>query len=67
MQIERTEDEIVIRVPSGTDIVGLQRIIDYLQYREIASKSRASQEQIDALSSASKSAWWDDNKSRFLP
>jgi len=41
MQIERTNSEIVIRVPSETDLVGLQRILDYIKFREIASKSKA--------------------------
>jgi len=66
MQIERTNNEILIRVSSGTDLIGLQRILDYLKFREIASKSRASQEQIDKLSSESKSSWWKKNKSRFI-
>lgn len=66
MQIERTNNEIVIRVSSDTDLIGLQRILDYLKFREIASKSKASQEQIDKLSSESKSSWWKKNKSRFV-
>ena len=66
MQIERTNKEILIRLSSGTDLVGLQRILDYLKFREIASKSNASQKQIDELSSESKSSWWNKNKSRFV-
>lgn len=66
MQIERTKKEILIRLSSGTDLVGLQRILDYLKFREIASKSKASQKQIDELSSESKSSWWTKNKSRFV-
>tara|TARA_R110002072_G_scaffold191693_2_gene348483 strand:+ start:370 stop:573 length:204 start_codon:yes stop_codon:yes gene_type:complete len=66
MQIERTNKEILIRLSSGTDLVGLQRILDYLKFREIASKSKATQKQIDELSSESKSSWWNKNKSRFV-
>jgi hypothetical protein len=66
MQIERTNKEILIRLSSGTDLVGLQRILDYIKFREIASKSKASQKQIDELSSESKSSWWNKNKSRFV-
>lgn len=66
MQIERTNKEILIRLPSGTDLVGLQRILDYIKFREIASKSKATSEQIDELSSESKSSWWIKNKSRFV-
>lgn len=66
MQIERTNDEILIRVASGTDLVGLQRILDYLKFREIASKSKATQNQIDELATESKSTWWKNNKEKFV-
>lgn len=66
MQIERTNEEILIRVPSETDLVGLQRILDYIKFREIASKSKANQKQIDKLDLVSKSSWWDQNKGKFL-
>lgn len=66
MRIERTNNEIVIRVASNTDLTGLQRILDYVKFREIASKSKATQEQIDELARESKSTWWAKNKSRFI-
>lgn len=66
MQIERTNKEILIRLSPETDLTGLQRIIDYLKFREIASKSKASQKEIDELSSDSKSSWWNENKSRLV-
>ena len=66
MRIERTNNEIVIRVAAGTDLVGLQRILDYLKFREIASKSKATQKQIDELATESKSTWWKKNKGRFV-
>lgn len=65
MQIERSNNEILIRIASGTDLVGLQRILDYLKFREIASKSKATQKQIDKLSTESKANWWKNNKDRF--
>ncbi len=65
MQIERTDKEILIRLSSGTDLVGLQRVLDYLKFREIASRSKASQNQIDELANESKESWWSKNKSRF--
>ena len=65
MQIERKNNEILIRVASDTDLVGLQRILDYIKFREIASKSKATQEQIDEFARESKSSWWEKNKSRF--
>ncbi len=66
MQIERTNNEILIRLSAGTDLIGLQRILDYLKFREIASKSKASQEQIDEIATESKKSWWNKNKDRFI-
>lgn len=66
MQVERTDDEILIRVSANTDLTGLQRILDYVKFREIASKSQASQAQIDELAKESKSSWWKKNRSRFI-
>lgn len=66
MQIERTDSEILIKIPSDTDLVGLQRILDYIKFREIASKSKASQEQIDKLSKESKQSWWLEHKANFI-
>ncbi|WP_189663221.1 hypothetical protein [Polaribacter sp. IC063] len=51
MQIERTNNEILIKIPSDAVCYGGgQRILDYLKFREIASKSKASQKQIDEIS-----------------
>lgn len=66
MLIERTNDEILIRVSSKTDLTGLQRILDFVRFREITSESKATQRQIDALAKASKASWWDQNKGRFV-
>lgn len=66
MQIERTNKEILIRLSSEIDLVGLQRILDYLKFREIASKSKAKQELIDQIASESKISWWSNNKDQFI-
>lgn len=66
MQIERTDKEIVIRVPVGTDLPGLQQILDYVKFRNVASKSKASQTQLDELAKESKSTWWEENKAKFV-
>lgn len=66
MKIERTDNEILIRVPANTDLTGLQRILDYIKFREKASKSKVTQEQIDELAKESKSSWWEKHKSRFI-
>ena len=39
MLIERTADEIIIRIPSYVDADGLQRMVDYICYKEATAKS----------------------------
>jgi hypothetical protein len=66
MYIERTNDEIIIRLPSYVDTAGLQRFIDYLCYKEATAKSRATQEDVDKLAKEVKKGWWDKNRRKFI-
>ncbi len=58
MTIERTEDEIIIRIPANIDIDDIQDMVDLIKNREIVSKSKATQQQIDELSKdVNRSIW----------
>lgn len=64
--IERTNKEIIFRLPVDIDIAGLQRIVDYLKYKETILKSEANEEQANELADESKKRWWAENKTRFI-
>ena len=49
MLIERTSKEVIIRLPASVDTMGLQRLVDYLTYKEATANSKATQEQVDRL------------------
>ena len=66
MVIERTSKEVIIRLPSYVDTDGLQRLVDYLTYKEATAKSKAKQSDVDVLAADVKSGWWAKNKSRFV-
>ena len=66
MILERTDKEIVIRLPNGTDWGDIEAILKYLRYRELVSKSQAKQEDIDRIASEMNKSWWEENKHRFL-
>lgn len=66
MYIERTKNEIIIRLPSYVNTDGLQRFIDYLCYKEATSKSQATQDDIDQLAKEVKKGWWAENRSKFV-
>ena len=66
MLIERTKNEVIIRLPSYIDTEGLQNIIDYLTYKEATDKSRAKQEDVDKFSKEIRKGWWRKNRRRFI-
>lgn len=66
MIIERNSKEVIIRLPSSVETDGLQRLVDYLTYKEATAKSKAKQTDVDALASEVKKGWWKKNKSRFV-
>ena len=66
MVIERTKNEVIIRLPSYIDTEGLQNIINYLTYKEATDKSQAKQEAVDKLAKEVKKGWWSKNRRRFI-
>lgn len=66
MYIERTKDEVIIRLSANVDTTGLQRIIDFLTYKEATAKSKAKQADIDKLTKEVKKGWWAKNRKRLI-
>jgi len=66
MIVERTDKEIVFKIPADTDIKELQRIFDFLKYREATQDSQATEEIANKLADESKANWWKENKHRFI-
>lgn len=63
--IERTDREIIIKLPADLNVDDIQRILDYLSYRQAIQRSQATQAQIDNLVNEVKNGWWQKNKGRF--
>jgi hypothetical protein len=66
MVIERTKNELIIRLPSFVDTDGLQDLINYLAYKEATDQSQASQAAVDKFVKKVKKGWWNRNKKRLL-
>lgn len=66
MVIERTNDEIIFRLPADIDTAGFQRIVNYLKYKETIRNSKATEEQANELADESKKRWWAENRSKFV-
>jgi len=62
MIIEKNKDQILIKISPNIDPFGFQRIMDYLEYLEITSKSKAKQSDITKLANEVNQTWWEKNK-----
>jgi len=68
MQIQRTQEELIIRFPNALNIniEYLQKFLDYIRFMEISAKSEATEEQILELANDINQSWWQANKSMFI-
>ncbi|GAB2485294.1 hypothetical protein [Algoriphagus taiwanensis] len=65
MKIERTKKEVIIRIPASVNVDDLQDLTDLIRYKEISSKSEATQEDVDNLVSEVKRGRWEKTKSKL--
>lgn len=64
MILERTNDEILVRLPAYVDLSELQNMLDFLRYKELTSKSKVKQTDVDELSIAVNKSIWTKVKTR---
>ena len=65
MIIERTENEVIFKFSGNINVDDLQDIADFLELAELANKSKATQNEVDALVKIVKKGRWDKTKSRL--
>ena len=67
MKITRQNNELTISIPDNImSLTVVQELIDYIKFRSITSKSKASQKDIDNLSKEIDESWWNKNKPKFI-
>ena len=66
MLIERTADEVIIRLSSSVNTDDLQDVLNYLRYKELTSEMKVDQEDIDIFASEVNKSWWTENRSRLV-
>ena len=66
MTIERTAEEIIIRISSSMNIDDIQQLIDYLTYKQIVGKSQATQKGVDVLVATVKQGRWAQRRNAFI-
>ena len=63
--VEKTDKEILIRLPLDTTPKEIQGILNYFRYLELGLKNNIEQSLIDTWAKEAKSGWWEKNKQRF--
>jgi len=66
MIIERTKDEVIIRLKSTVNTEELQELANLLRYKKITSKYNTRQEDVDKLASDVNKNWYKKNRDNFL-
>lgn len=66
MIIERKNNEVIIRLPDTIDTSDLQEMLNYIRYKEITSKSKATQVDADNLAKDAKKQRWKRDRKRLL-
>ena len=64
MIIERTKKEVVFRLPANINVDDLQDMADWLEFKEMAKKSKAIQKDVDDLVKKIKKGRWARTKSK---
>lgn len=62
MIVERTDNEIVVRLPSNIDLSELQDMLDFLKHKELTANSKAKQEDVYQISKEINSSMWEKVK-----
>ncbi len=66
MIVERINNEVIIRLPGSIDTTDIEEMVDYLRFKEITSKSKATQDEVDLLVKEIKKGRWENNKKRLV-
>lgn len=66
MVIERTDSEIIVKIPAMTDVEDIQQLMDYLSYKSIVSRSQATQPMIDELVETVKKGRWLKRRQQLI-
>ena len=66
MLVERTNKEVIIRLPASIDTEDLQDFLNYARYKELTANFKTDQKKVDKLASDINAKWWAKNKSKLI-
>jgi len=63
--IDRTDSEILIRLPIASTSKAVQDALNFIRYVELGQNSQITQDDIEGMVRETKDRWWEENKERF--
>ena len=66
MIIERTSEEIIIRLPASLDTEDLQDFLNYARYKELTANFKIDQKEVDELTDEVNADWWTKNRDKLI-
>lgn len=66
MLVERTNKEVIIRLPASVDTEDLQDILNYARYKELTAHFKTDQKEVDKIANDINTKWWTKNRSKLI-
>ena len=66
MLVERTNKEVIIRLPASMDTEDLQDFLNYACYKELTANFKVDQKEVDKLADKINNKWWTENRDKLV-
>lgn len=66
MVVERTNKEVIIRLPASVDTEDLQDFLNYARYKELTSSFKIDQKEVDKIAEQINTKWWTKNRNKIV-
>lgn len=66
MIVERTPNEILLKISPNIDKFAMERLLEYIEYLEMTSDVKGKQGVADKLADELNATWWTKNRDKFI-
>ncbi len=66
MVVERTENEIIIRLSPAIKVEDLQDFLNYARYKELTANVQVEQDEVDQMAAEINKNWWAKNRDQLI-
>jgi hypothetical protein len=66
MVVERTENEVIVRLSPTVKVEDLQDFLDYARYKELTANIQVEQGEIDKMAAEINKNWWTENRDKLI-